>query len=71
MARGRRRVDKYFRLDPVKIKRAQKALRAATESETIERALDFVISEHQQSRLDVEELLKIPTAKATAGPSCS
>jgi putative heme iron utilization protein len=43
MARGRRRVDRYFRLDPAKIKRAQKALRAATETETIERALDLAI----------------------------
>jgi hypothetical protein len=31
---------KHFQLDSVKIRRAQKALRAKTETETIERALD-------------------------------
>jgi hypothetical protein len=35
----------------VKIKRAQKALRAKTETETIDRALDLVISEAQNHRL--------------------
>jgi hypothetical protein len=37
-------------LDAVKIKRAQRVLRAATETEAIERALDLVISEHQRNR---------------------
>jgi hypothetical protein len=63
VTRGRRRVDKYFRLDPVKIKLAQKVLRTGTETEAIERALDFVISEHERNRLDVEELVKIPTGR--------
>lgn len=45
----KRRSHKHFRLDAVKIKRAQKALRAATETETIERALDLVNSEHQRN----------------------
>jgi hypothetical protein len=51
MATGRTRLHKHFRLDPLKIKRAQKVLRAGTETEAIERALDFVISEHEKSRL--------------------
>ena len=54
MANGRTRLHKHFRLDPVKIKRAQKVLRAGTETETIERALDLVISEHDRIRLTVE-----------------
>jgi len=35
----------------MKIKRAQKALRAKTETETIDRALDLAISEAQSHRL--------------------
>ena len=50
MATGRTRSHKHFRLDAVKIKRAQRVLRAATETEAIERALDLVISEHQRNR---------------------
>jgi predicted nucleic acid-binding protein len=38
----------------VKIKRAQKILRAKTETETIERALDFTITEHESNRLAFE-----------------
>lgn len=53
MAARRTRLHKSFRLDPVKIKRAQRALRADTETETIERALDLVISEHKNNRLAV------------------
>jgi hypothetical protein len=54
MPTGRTRSHKHFRLDPVKIKRAQKVLRADTETEAIERALDLVISEHERNRLAVE-----------------
>jgi hypothetical protein len=54
MAAGRTRAHKHFRLDPVKIKRAQRVLRAGTETEAIERALDLVISEHERNRLAVE-----------------
>ena len=54
MANGRTRSHKHFRLDPVKIKRAQRVLRARTETEAIERALDLVISEHERIRLAVE-----------------
>lgn len=42
---------KHFRLDSSKISRAQKLLRADTETETIERALDLVLSEHQRNQL--------------------
>jgi hypothetical protein len=51
MATASRRVHKHFQLNPVRIKRAQKLLRAKTETETIERALDFTITEHERNRL--------------------
>jgi len=41
-------------LDSVKIKRAQKVLCAKTETEAIERALDFTITEHEKNRLLLE-----------------
>ena len=54
MAVSRRRtVPKYFRLDPAQIARAQKVLGAATETETIARALDHVISEAERNELTV------------------
>ena len=51
MPKAPTRSDKYFWLDPAKIKRAQKALGAKTQTETIDRALDLVISEAQRQRL--------------------
>jgi len=54
MATARSRAHKHFQLDSVKIKRAQKVLRAKTETETIERALDFTITEHERNRLLLE-----------------
>jgi hypothetical protein len=54
MATERSRAHKHFQLDSMKIKRAQKVLRAKTETETIERALDFAITEHESNRLAVE-----------------
>jgi len=42
---------KHFRLDSTKIARAQKLLRTDTETETIERALDLVLSEHRRNQL--------------------
>ena len=54
MATTRNRSHKHFQLDAVKIKRAQKALRAKTETETIELALDLAIAEHQRNRLVLE-----------------
>ena len=45
---------KHFRLDSVRLKRAQKALGARTETETVERALELVISEHERSSVAAE-----------------
>lgn len=46
-----RTVRKNFRLDPAQIARAQKVLGAATETETIIRALDRVISEAERDQI--------------------
>jgi hypothetical protein len=54
MANGRTRAHKHFRLDAAKIRQARKVLRAETETETIERALDLVISEHLRNRVAAE-----------------
>jgi len=54
MGTARNRTHKHFQLDSLKIKRAQKALRAKTETETIERALDLAIAEHRRNRLVLE-----------------
>jgi len=51
MTAARNRSHKHFQLDSAKIKRAQKALQAKTETETIERALDLAIDEHESNRL--------------------
>src|SRR6266581_5416559 len=51
MATARSRSHKHFQLDSMKIKRAQKALDAKTETEAIERALDLAIAEHEKNRL--------------------
>lgn len=45
-----KRQDKHFRLDSAKLKRAKKVLRAKTETEAIERALDLAIEEHERNR---------------------
>jgi len=44
------RKNKHLILDQTKLKKAQKILGAKTETETIERALDQVISEDEQNR---------------------
>jgi len=54
MGTTRNRSHKHFQLNAVKIKRAQKALRAKTETETIERALDLAIAEHERNRAVLE-----------------
>ncbi|MGD0178552.1 MAG: hypothetical protein ABSC15_01965 [Terriglobales bacterium] len=54
MPKTRNRSHKHFQLDPIKITRAQRALRANTETEAIERALDLVIAEHKSNRLGTE-----------------
>lgn len=50
MSAAGKRSHKHFQLDSRKIKRAQKALHTKTETETIERALDLAISEHERNR---------------------
>lgn len=54
MATSRNRVHKHLQIDSVKIKRAQKIFKARTETETVERALDFVIDEHERNQLAAE-----------------
>ncbi len=51
MTTAARRTHKHFQLDSAKIKRAQKALHARTETEAIELALDFAIAEHRKNHL--------------------
>lgn len=53
MSTTSRRSHKHFQLDAAKIKRAQKALHAKTETEAIDRALDFAIAEHEKNRLAI------------------
>ena len=54
VATARARSHKHFQLDAAKLRRAQRVLSAKTETETIERALDVVIAEHERNRLTVE-----------------
>ena len=51
MAKTQNRTHKHFQLDAAKLKRAQKALRAETETETVDLALDLLIAEHQKNSL--------------------
>lgn len=52
MHRTKARVThKHYQLDSAKIRRAQKVLRARTETETIERALDKVLDDAERDRL--------------------
>jgi hypothetical protein len=44
MATARARSHKHFQMDAAELRRAQRVLRAHTETETIERALDMVIT---------------------------
>ncbi len=46
MSHGKKRKHKLVRIDPMKLKRAQKALRARNEKEAIELALDLAIEEY-------------------------
>jgi hypothetical protein len=54
MAKAKSRNHKHFQLDSAKIRRAQKALRPKTKTETIERGLDLAIAEHESNRLAFE-----------------
>ncbi len=44
-------VRKHFRLDKNKLKRAQTLLGASTETEAVDRALDFAIDELERNRI--------------------
>jgi len=66
MALAKARSHKHFQLDAGKLKRAQRALRAETETETIERALDVVITEHARNRLTVEANDRSASSKAAS-----
>lgn len=54
MARAKTRSHKHFQLDAAKLRRAQRLLRADTETDAIERALDIVIAEYERNRMTVE-----------------
>lgn len=51
---ARKLSHKHFRLDLLKIKRAQRLVRAKTETETIDRALDVLIAECERDRLTLD-----------------
>ncbi|MGH9342442.1 MAG: hypothetical protein ACRD19_01560 [Terriglobia bacterium] len=48
---GSQVVHKHFRLDAVKLKRAQRMLKTKTETETVERALELAIDEQERERV--------------------
>ncbi len=50
MARNLTLKQKRYTLDETKVKKAQKLLGAKTETETIELALEEIISEHERQR---------------------
>ena len=54
MATTRRRIRKQFQLNAATVKRAQQLFSARTESEAIERALDFAIEHYGKSRMVAE-----------------
>ncbi len=54
MTTSKRRSHKHLQPDSAKIKRAQKALRAKVETETIDRTLDSAMAEHEKNRLALE-----------------
>jgi len=58
-------VHKHFRLDATKLKRAQKLMNAPTETETIERAIDIAILEHERNRIATRAHDRFVRSKAT------
>ena len=62
MPNASKRSHKHFQLDAMKIRRAQKALQAGTETETIERALDLAIAEHEKNRLVLQATERFVTS---------
>lgn len=51
MPTTKNRTHKHFQLNATKIRRAKRLLNANTETEAIERALDFIIAEHERNEL--------------------
>jgi hypothetical protein len=52
MTKAKKRIRlRHFRVDTSKLSRVQEILLAKTETEAIERALDFVLSDHLQKQL--------------------
>jgi hypothetical protein len=51
---GRTKAHKHFRLNAAKLRRAQRVLCAGSETETVERALDRVITEYERNRITAE-----------------
>jgi hypothetical protein len=47
-------VHKHFRLDRNKLKRAQAVFEASTETEAVNRALDFALEEKERDRIAAE-----------------
>lgn len=45
---------KHFRLDAAKVRRVRAALRASTDANAIERALDLVLAESERNKLVAE-----------------
>lgn len=58
-------VHKHFRLDVAKLKRAQKLMDAPTETETVERAIDLAILEHERNRIANQAHDRFVRSKAT------
>jgi hypothetical protein len=58
-------VHKHFRLDAEKLKRAQRLLDARTETETVERAIDLAIVEHERNRIANQAHDRFVRSKAT------
>ena len=56
---------RHFKLDSRKICRAQKVLRAKTETETIERALDAILAEHKRNQLVAAAIERFVTSGTT------
>lgn len=57
-------VHKHYLLDQSKILRAQRLLGARTETGTLERALDAVITERERNRLTREATLRLLNSRA-------
>ena len=59
--------NKHFRLDQDKIERARKILRAKTETETLELALDRIIQEEEQKTRKRKIMRRILTLRSALG----